>query len=144
MEDLAAVEEFFHSLEWGGAIYGWRFFDEPELTSDWPAEPSLSVHLRDRPPHHTFYWFNECGMGRGGTTESYCLEGTIGFTDLLVLDAMETEIPLEAFVADGVRHWDAFFVKDERVSIEAQHAAQREALVWRAWSTGTSSTMGTL
>jgi hypothetical protein len=91
--DLAAVERFFDSLAWGGSIYGWRFFDEPDLTSDWPMKPSLAVQLRDLPADHTFYWFNECGVEQDGTIASYCIEGTIGLDDLLVLDASGNEIP---------------------------------------------------
>lgn len=38
---LATVDRFFDSLAWGGSMYGWRFFDEPQLTEDWPRDPSL-------------------------------------------------------------------------------------------------------
>ncbi len=105
LADEAAVEHLFDSLAWGGSIYGWRFFDEPGLTSDWPADPSLRVPVRAEGGAHSFYWFNECGVERDGETEAFCIEGTVTFDDLAVFDAEEREIPIETFIADGVRQW---------------------------------------
>lgn len=144
MADLSAVEDFFESLAWGGSIYGWRFFDEPELTSDWPAEPSLAVTVSDSVTPHTFYWFNECGVERDGYTAGYCIEGTIAFEDLQVLDASEREIPTETFIADGVRQWDALYAHDERLSVEAQREAHKAVSKWRTWASGGESAMGAL
>lgn len=144
LPDLTAVERFFDSLAWGGSIYGWRFFDDSELTSDWPVKPSLTVQLRDTPALHSFYWFNECGVEQGVETTSYCIEGTIAFDDLLVLDASGNEISTETFIADGVRHWEALYVHDARLSTGAQRAAQQGAPKWREWATGGRSAIGTL
>lgn len=82
LADAAAVEDFFDSLAWGDSIYGWRFFDEPSLTTDWPPEPSLRIAVRPDAGAHSFYWFNEGGVERDGVTESFCIEGTIAFDDL--------------------------------------------------------------
>ena len=144
LADLATVEHFFESLSWGGSIYGWRFFDEPELTSDWPAEPSLTVRLRDTQANHTFYWFNECGVEVDGNSLSYCIEGTVAFDDICVLDAGGTEVSVEAFIVDGVHQWDAFYARDERLSAEAQREAQRDAPKWHDWATGVQSATGAL
>jgi hypothetical protein len=103
LADEAAVEDFFDSLTWGGSIYGWRFFDEPGLTSDWPPDLSLHLSVRADEGAHAFYWFNECGVDRDGETETFCIEGTVTFDDLVVLDAAEREIPIETFIANGVR-----------------------------------------
>lgn len=84
---LDAVEEFFESLVTGDSLYGWRYFDEPSLTEDWPEQPSLRLTLDANPAPHQFYWFNECGRHEQGELRSYCIEGTIGFRDLEVLDA---------------------------------------------------------
>ncbi len=48
---LDAVEDFFASLTWFGPMYGWRFLDNPSLTHDWPAQPSLIVTTRPGPAH---------------------------------------------------------------------------------------------
>lgn len=143
LADLAAVEAFFASVAWGGSIYGWRFFDDPELTADWPAEPSLTVRPPGATPgDHTFYWFNECGATEGQDTVGYCIEGTITFHDVRVLDAFGNELSIETFIADGIRHWDALFARDERLSPEAQQVAQRGAPKWRAWAEGSQGAPG--
>lgn len=138
LADLAAVESLFDSLARGGSIYGWRFFDDPELTSDWPVEASLAVQVRDTSARLTFYWFNECGVEHDGATATYCIEGTVAFDDLLVLDASGSEIPTETFIADGVRQWDALYVHDERLTVDAQREAQQGAPKWRKWATAAS------
>lgn len=143
LADVDAVEKFFDSLAWGGSIYGWRFFDEPGLTSDWPAEPSLRVSVRTGGGAHSFYWFNECGVEKDGETEGFCIEGTVTFDDLVVLDAAGREIPIDAFIADGVRQWDSLYAHDERLSVDAQRESQQEAPKWRRWALGSQSAMGT-
>lgn len=75
-------------------------------------------------------------------TESFCIEGTITFDDLVVLDADAREIPIDMFIADGVRQWDALYAHDERLSVDAQRESQQEAPKWRAWAVGSRSAMG--
>jgi hypothetical protein len=144
LADEEAVENFFDSLAWGGSIYGWRFFDEPGLTSDWPADPSLRISVRTEGGPHSFYWFNECGVERDGDSEAFCIEGTITFDDLAVFDAEERAIPIETFIADGVRQWDALYAHDERLSVDAQRESQNRAPKWRKWAEGAESAMGPL
>jgi len=136
LADLAAVEDFFGSLAWSGSVYGWRFFDDPELAGDWPADLSLRVAVRTESSAHTFYWFNECGAERNGETGSYCIEGTVTFDDLFVLDADTREIPIDTFIAEGCRYWAALFARDKRLSDDAQRVAQQDPPRWRAWATG--------
>lgn len=101
LADEAAVENFFDSLAWGGSIYGWRFFDEPGLTGDWPAGPSLRASVGSRDGAHSFYWFNECGVERDGETEGFCIEGTVTFED--VGGSAEPEDGVDAAVVDFER-----------------------------------------
>ena len=55
LSGLDAVEDFFASLSWSGAMYGWKFLDDPSLTRDWPAQPSLSVQVRPGTASHSLY-----------------------------------------------------------------------------------------
>jgi hypothetical protein len=134
LADESAVEDFFESLSWGGSIYGWHFFDDPGLTSDWPANLSLTVAVRPDGGTHSFYWFNECGIQGDGDAETFCIEGTITFDDLAILDAEAREMPIETFIADGVRHWDALYAHDDRLSVDAQRESQVGAPTWRNWA----------
>lgn len=59
-----------------------------------------------------------------------------------VLDAEATAIPIDTFIADGVRHWDALYAHDERLSVDAQRESQQGAPKWRAWAVGSQSAMG--
>lgn len=144
LRDMGAVEDFFASLSWGGSMYGWTFFDDEALTGDWPNEPSLTVEVREEAAGHTFYWFNECAQGERDDTRSYCIEGTIAFDDVRVLDADGGEVPLETFIADGERFWTALHERDERLSSEAQRQAQQGAPKWRDWASGGETVTGAL
>lgn len=81
-----------------------------------------------------FYWFNECGVEQDGQTETFCIEGMVTFDDLVVLDAVRREIPIDAVIADGVRQWDALYAHDQRLSVDAQRESQQEAPKWRTWA----------
>lgn len=116
LADLDAVEEFFESLVTGESLYGWRYFDEPSLTEDWPEQPSLRLTFDASPAPHHFYWFNECGRHEQGELRSYCIEGTIGFRGLEVLDAAGRRQNLDEFIADGARWWRGLQDSDPRVS----------------------------
>lgn len=105
------------------------------------AEPSLRIPVRTKGGTHSFYWFNECGVEEDGKSEAFCIEGTVTLDDLVVLDAHEREIPIEAFIADGVRQWDALYAHDERLSVDAQSESQNRAPKWRKWAEGAESAM---
>ncbi len=128
---LDAVEDFFASLSWSGSLYGWKFLDDPSLTHDWPAQPSLTIDIRPGAGSHLLYWFNECGRTEGGRHAAYCLEGTVTFEDLAVLHADASPQPLDQFISDGRRYWQALHRLDERLSIGAQRAAQHRTPSWR-------------
>jgi hypothetical protein len=130
---LDAVEDFFASLSWSGSMYGWKFLDDPSLTRDWPARPSLTVEIRPGAARHSLYWFNECGRAEGNTSAAYLIEGAVTFEDLEVMRADATPQPLGEFIADGQRHWQALRNRDQRLSAEAQRAAQDGTPSWRQY-----------
>jgi hypothetical protein len=142
LADLAEVEAFFDSLSWVDAMYGWKFFDDPTLVMGWPRELSLTLDLRPDAAAHTFCWFSECGRGTDADTEAYCIEGNISFEDLAVLRADGTEEPLEVFIENGRRWWDAMHDHDERLSVEAQQLAQQGTPKWRTWASDVTSVSG--
>ncbi len=139
---LGAVEDFFASLSWSGSMYGWKFLDEPSLTRDWPAQPSLTVDVRPGAGSHSLYWFNECGREEGDTNVPDCIEGTVTFEDLEVLPADATPQPLEEFIAEGHRYWEALHSRDARLSVEAQRAAQDGTPSWRRYVRNTVTISG--
>jgi hypothetical protein len=131
---LDAAEDFFASLRWSGSMYGWQFLGDPSLTHDWPAQPSLTIDMRSGAGSHSLFWCNECGRDEGGTNVAYCIEGTVTFEDLEVLRADATPQPLEEFTSEGHRYWQAALNGyDERLSVEAQRAAQDGAPSWRPY-----------
>lgn len=108
----ADVEAFFASLDGWEAMYGWEFLDRP-APDDWPARPSLTVAPRPGPSPHSLYWFTDCRRGDG----RYCIEGTIDFADLEVLRGDGTPEPVEDFITEARRWWEAL----------SQHGAQSPA-----------------
>jgi hypothetical protein len=133
LASLDAVEAFFASLAWSGSMYGWKFVDDVSLTQDWPPQPSLTVDVRHGPASHSLFWFNECGRDEGTTKVAYCIEGTVTFEDLSVFRADATPEPLPEFIDDARRFWAALHGGDERLSVEAQRAAQRGTPSWRPY-----------
>ena len=131
LTDLHAVETFFDTLATGGSLYGWRYFDDPTLTKDWPATPSLSMTLSEGLAPHTFYWFNECLTPDTGSVRSYCIEGTIEFADLSVFRADGTRQDVSEFSNEGAAWWQALNDRDERAGMDAQRATATSGLTWR-------------
>jgi hypothetical protein len=136
---LDAVEDFFASLSWSGSMYGWKFLDDPSLTRDWPARPSLTIDVRPGAGSHSLFWFNECGREEDG---AYCIEGTVAFEDLQVLRADATPQPLDQFTADADRYWKALHGRDERLSVDAQRAARDGTPSWRSYVRNTVTISG--
>jgi hypothetical protein len=105
-----------------------------------PAEPEHQRPARNRA--HSLFWFNECGRQEGDETVAYCIEGTITFQDLAVIRADGTAEPLDEFIADGGRHWQALHSGDERLSVNAQRAAQDGTPSWRPYVRNTVTISG--
>lgn len=142
LSGLDAVEDFFASLSWSGAMYGWKFLDDPSLTRDWPARPSLTVQIRPGQAPHSLYWFNECGRTEADASAAYCIEGTVTFQDLEVMRADASPQQLDEFIADGQRHWQALHHRDPRLSVEAQQSAQDGTPSWRRYVFSTQAGSG--
>jgi hypothetical protein len=132
LPDLRSVEAFFDALATGGSFYGWRYFDDPTLTNGWPATPSLTVTLSEGLAPHTFYWFNVCTRSDDGDVRSYCIEGTIEFTDLSVARADGPPQDATEFSDEGVAWWQAFQDFDERAGLDAQRATATSGFTWKA------------
>lgn len=130
LANLDEVEAFFAGLTRSDAMYGWSFLDDPDRTADWPDEPSLLVEVREAGAAHSLFWFTECGRD----DVAYCLEGTVTFDDLEVLRADETPVPLDEFIGDGARYWQALHERDDRLSGDAQTAAQTGTPTWRPYA----------
>lgn len=139
---LDAAEDFFASLSWSGSMYGWQFLDDPSLTHDWPAQPSLTIDIRSGAGSHSLFWFNECGRDEGSTKVAYCIEGNVTFEDLEVLRADATPQPLDEFISEGHRYWQALHSHDERLSVAAQRTAQDGTPSWRPYVRNTVTISG--
>ncbi|GAA4030840.1 hypothetical protein GCM10022247_64920 [Allokutzneria multivorans] len=134
LESMDALEAFFASLEQAEAMYGWSFVDVDDVGDDWNVTPSLGKRTGRQVAAHTFHWFTECGRpGSGDGRERYCLQGVINFDALRVERADSQLVPLETFVADARRWWDALERRDARLSAASQRDAQAGAARWRAW-----------
>ena len=79
------------------------------------------------------YWFNECGRAEGDASAAYLIEGAVTFEDLEVMRTDATPQRLDEFIADGQRHWQALHNRDQRLSVEAQRAAQDGTPSWREY-----------
>jgi hypothetical protein len=139
LETLDAVEAFFESLSHQDAMYGWRFFDEPSLTKNWPSDVSLRMTLGGS-SGHIFYWFTECRCGTGDEAEGYMFEGTIAFDQLRVFLADGAEVDPEDFAKAGERWWEGFHHGDPRVGGDAQQETATQAPRWRG--AGGTSVLG--
>ena len=91
------------------------------------------MQVRPGTAPYSLYWFNVCGRIEGDASASYLIEGTVTFEDLEVIRADAVPQPLGEFIADGQRQWQAFFGHDERLSGEAQQAAQNGTPSWRPY-----------
>jgi hypothetical protein len=141
LESMDALETFFASLGQADAMYGWSFFDIDDPGADWNQPPSLLLHVPTaNPSPHTVHWFTECGRPTAADGwERFFLQGVLRFKDLRIERADLRALPLEAFIADAKRWWDAFAQHDARLSSEAQQQAQAASSAWRGW--GGSSVM---
>jgi hypothetical protein len=132
---LDDLEQFFAGLSYAHPMYGWEFVDVAVPGPAWQVEPSLRVRPGRGVAAHSLRWFTECGSaGRTGEQRSYVLQGVVRFAQLRIERADARPEPLEEFVADARRWWDAFQRRDARVSVDAQRQAQAGAASWRSWA----------
>ena len=86
----------------GMPIYGWEFVDSDDRTwPDWRRRLSLDVALAGTGGHHLTLFQDLQGKAH--------LDFRAWFTDLSVLDGVGGRLDLDAFIAGGVRWWDAMY-----------------------------------
>ena len=135
LESLDALERFFASLGQADAMYGWSFIDRDSAGEVWNVAASLAAASSEpQAAGHTLHWFIECGRpGPGEDWERFLVQGVIRFGSLRIERADGRPVPLEEFLADARRWWDAFERRDARLSADAQRQAQAGAASWRSW-----------
>jgi hypothetical protein len=86
----------------GTPVYGWQFVDDHDRTwPDWRQRLSLDVVLSGPGGHHLTLFQDLQGKAH--------LDFRVWFTDLSVLDGAGGRLDLDAFIAGGVRWWDAMY-----------------------------------
>lgn len=135
LSDMDAVNAFLLSLTWSDEMYGWPFLDgSAEARTKWPSPISLEMAIPDGSDDHSLYWFAECGWNRSDDDcASFFLQGMITFGEIEVQRANGDSESFDEFIADADRWWAALKAQDERISVEAQHAAQEGTPKWRSW-----------
>jgi hypothetical protein len=141
LESLDALERFFTTLGQADAMYGWSFIDRQDAGEVWNGPRSLrTTSSAPQAAGHTLHWFTECGRPVSEEDwERFLLQGVVRFGSLRVEAADARPMPLDEFVSDARRWWDAFKRRDSRLSSDAQLQAQAGAASWRSW--GGSSVM---
>ena len=109
--DLAELPNTVSSFG-GMPIYGWTFVDPPENEwVHWSNRLSLDVTLSGAANAHVIDLFQEGGSGRPRH-----LDLRVWFAELKVLDGDLRQVPLDEFIASGVRWWDGLYSRDPRTS----------------------------
>jgi hypothetical protein len=86
----------------GTPIYGWQFVDDHDRSwPDWRQRLSLDVVLSGTGGHHLTLFQDLQGKAH--------LDFRVWFTDVSVLDGAGGRLDLDAFIAGGVRWWDAMY-----------------------------------
>jgi hypothetical protein len=105
VSDLLSVVESFG----GQAVYGWDFINgDDHGFAKWRRNLSVDHRPREGSLENRIFLFQE------GATDDRVLDLWIWFSDLIVRDAVGSTIPLDRFVADGKRWWDALYAHDPR------------------------------
>jgi hypothetical protein len=105
VSDLLSVVESFG----GQAVYGWDFINGDDHSfSKWRHNLSVDHRPREGSLENRIFLFQE------GATDDRVLDLWIWFSDFIVRDAEGSTIPLDRFVADGKRWWEALYAHDPR------------------------------
>ena len=89
-----------------------------------PFSPAWPCRSAREPGRTRCTGSTNAGGPENGRDAAYCLEGTVTFEDLQVLDASLAPLPLDQCTAHARRYWDALRDRDERLSSVAQRTAQ--------------------
>ena len=105
LDDLPETVRSFEQLP----IYGWEFFDREEAGwAHWHERLSLDVRFTEMSSAHTLDLFQ--------SAPERTLDLRVWFDELSIQDGSGADIPLPAFIAGGVRWWDALYAGDSRIS----------------------------
>ena len=111
----------------GTPIYGWEFVDaHDDSWPRWRERLSLDLALGGPGGHHLTLFQDLQGLAH--------LDVRVWFADLSVLDGDGRRLDLDAFIADGVRWWDAMYA-GERSDLAPGIAAVRPAEPTPPWWT---------
>jgi hypothetical protein len=103
VEDLLAKVQSFDGLP----VYGWEFFDIHEKSIKKLGDRlSLDWRSGDDGNSHSISVFQSPG--------NRILDIWVWFDEMQVRDPEGNVIPIDSFIADGKRWWDAFYKGDER------------------------------
>jgi hypothetical protein len=135
LADVDAVNAFFSSMTWSHQMYGWPFLDgSAEARSKWPSPISLEIAVPSGMDEHSLYLFAECGRRWGKDEyESFFIQGMVTFGGMEVRRANGDIESFDEFIGDADRWWAALKARDERLSVEAQNAAQVGTPKWWSW-----------
>jgi hypothetical protein len=101
----------------GTPIYGWEFVDHDDRTwPQWRQRLSLDLALGGPGGHHLTLFQDLQGLAH--------LDARVWFSDLSVHAGDGRRLDLDAFIADGVRWWDAMYA-GERSDLAPGIAAVR-------------------
>ncbi|UGT40428.1 hypothetical protein LTV02_31150 [Nocardia yamanashiensis] len=93
----------------GGALHGWEFIDLDENAwNQWRKLLSFDTTIGDDPASHMLEFSQEEGI------DPRELDVRVWFDGLSVTDKQGNDIPLDEFIAGGVRWWKAHDLGDPR------------------------------
>ncbi|WP_067825922.1 hypothetical protein [Nocardia inohanensis] len=93
----------------GGALHGWEFIDlDDNAWNQWRKLLSFDTTIGDGPASHMLEFSQEEGI------DPRELDVRVWFDGLTITDKQSNEIPLEEFIAGGVRWWKAHDAGDPR------------------------------
>jgi hypothetical protein len=88
----------------GGPVYGWEFVDSPRSEREfrtWEQRLSLDLSMSGPGGHHLTLFQDLGGV--------HHLDLRVWFADVSVLDGTGRRLDLDAFIAGGVRWWEAMY-----------------------------------
>ncbi|MFC9994521.1 hypothetical protein [Nocardia sp. NPDC127526] len=93
----------------GGALHGWEFLDlDDKAWTQWRKLLSFDTTLGDRPAAHMLEFSQEEGI------DPRELDVRVWFEGVTVQDKQGNDIPVDEFIAGGVRWWKAHDANDPR------------------------------
>jgi hypothetical protein len=113
----------------GGPVYGWEFVDSPRSEREfraWERRLSLDVSMSGRGGHHLTLFQDLGGV--------HHLDVRAWFADVSVLDGSGRRLDLDAFIAGGVRWWEAMYAGERSDLAPSIVAAAPAPVRRRRWT----------